>query len=158
VVSSFPSKDKLMENTIADTRTYLRQAVVTFRKTTEKFGGLSNMAPGFPLNIGGIRVLTSEALYQACRFPHLPEVQRRIVGERSPMTAKMRSKPFRNQTRPEWDYLRVPIMKWCLRVKLAQHWRNFGELLLSTGSVPIVEDSSKDGPAYHRASASLRRR
>ena len=35
-------------------------------------------------------------------------------------------------------------MRWCLRVKLAQHWQNFGNLLLSTGNKPIVEESRKD--------------
>jgi hypothetical protein len=35
-------------------------------------------------------------------------------------------------------------MKWCLRVKLAQNWGVFGNLLLATGDYPIVEDSRKD--------------
>lgn len=126
------------------TRIYHRETVVSFRKTNERFGGLSNMAPGFPLKVGGVRIRTSEALYQACRFPHLPEVQRLILNEHSPMTAKMRSKPYRKDSRPDWDAVRVPIMKWCLRVKLAENWRSFGDLLLATASHPIVEDSRKD--------------
>ena len=35
-------------------------------------------------------------------------------------------------------------MKWCLRVKLAQNWLVFGDLLQQTGSKDIVEDSRKD--------------
>ena len=46
--------------------------VAAFRRTRENWGGLSNMASGFPLWIGPIRVPSSEALYQACRFPDLP--------------------------------------------------------------------------------------
>ena len=125
-------------------RTYDRVASVVFLKTNERFGGLSNMAPGFPLRVNGVRIRTSEALYQACRFPHLPDVQRKIIDERSPMTAKMRSKPFRKDSRPDWDAVRVKIMRWCLRVKLAQNWREFGRLLLATGDRPIVEQSRKD--------------
>src|SRR2546427_654299 len=117
---------------------------LVFRKTKESFGGLSNMAGGFPLRVNGILVLTTEALYQACRFPHLPDVQRLILGERSPMTAKMKSKPHRLNSRPDWDQVRVKIMRWCLRVKLAQNWRAFSELLLKTGERPIVEESRKD--------------
>ncbi len=49
-------------------KTYLRDESAIFRKTAERFGGLSNMAPGYPLLINGVRMLTSEALYQACRF------------------------------------------------------------------------------------------
>jgi type I restriction enzyme S subunit len=55
------------------------------------------------------------------------------------MTAKMRSKPFRGDTRSDWDLVRVRVMRWCLRVKLAQNWETFRKLLLSTGDMPIVE-------------------
>lgn len=128
----------------AEARTYDRQQCVSFRKTDGTFGGLSNMAPGFPLKVNGVLIRTSEALYQACRFPHLPKVQRLIIDEGSPMTAKMKSKPYRSQSRPDWDAVRVKIMRWCLRVKLAQHWETFSRLLLATGDQPIVEDSRKD--------------
>lgn len=120
-------------------RTYVPNESAVFLKTRERFGGLSNMAPGFPLVVNGVRIRTSEALYQSCRFPHMPEVQRMIIGERSPMTAKMRSKPYHRASRPDWDGVRVKIMRWCLRVKLAQNWATFGRLLLSTGDRPIVE-------------------
>lgn len=125
-------------------RRYIPAESITFRKTNESFGGLSNMASGYILWVNGTRILTSEAIYQACRFPHLPEVQRSIIMQGSPMTAKMKSKPFRDQSRADWDQVRVKIMRWCLRVKLAQNWDKFGELLLLTGDKAIVEDSRKD--------------
>lgn len=125
-------------------RTYSRAKSVVFLKTDEPFGGLSNMAGGYPIRVNGIRILTSEALYQACRFPHLPDVQRMIIGENSPMTAKMRSKPYRKDSRRDWDHVRVRIMRWCLRMKLASNWGAFSELLLRTGDRPIVEQSRKD--------------
>src|ERR1043165_4533284 len=105
-----------------DTRTYLRTQCISFRKTDEAFGGLSNMAPGYPVRVNGVRIFTVEALYQACRFPHLPEVQQLIIGQHSPMTAKMVSKPYREDSRPDWDRVRVKVMRWCLRMKLTQHW------------------------------------
>lgn len=125
-------------------RTYSRAESVVFLKTDEPFGGLSNMAGGYPIRVNGIRILTSEALYQACRFPHLPDVQRMIIGENSPMTAKMRSKPYRKDSRRDWDHVRIRIMRWCLRMKLASNWSAFSELLLRTGDRPIVEQSRKD--------------
>src|SRR6266566_1749866 len=124
--------------------TYRRDECAVFLKTTERYGGLSNMAGGYPLSINGIRVLTSEALYQACRFPHRPDVQKMIIGQASPMTAKMKSKPHRKDSRPDWDAVRVKIMRWCLRVKLVQHWEQFADLLLSTGDQQIVEESYRD--------------
>jgi len=127
-----------------ETRTYARDEAVVFLRTKEAFGGLSNMAGGFPLRVNGVRIATSEALYQACRFPHRPEVQRLVIEQTSPMTAKMKTKPYRNDTRPDWERVRTKIMRWCLRVKLAQNYSDFSQLLLSTGERPIVEESSKD--------------
>ncbi|HIK32512.1 MAG TPA: NADAR family protein [Oscillatoriales cyanobacterium M59_W2019_021] len=129
---------------LPEQRTYSRQDSITFRKTTEPFGGLSNMAGGYPLFVNGIKILTSEALYQACRFPHLPDVQRLIIAERSPMTAKMKTKPYRDNFRPDWEFVRTKVMRWCLQVKLIQNWDKFSQLLLKTGDLPIVEDSWKD--------------
>jgi hypothetical protein len=60
------------------------------------------------------------------------------------MTAKMRSKPFRRHSREDWDDVRIPIMRWCLRVKLARNWDKFADLLEGTGECPIVEESRKD--------------
>lgn len=131
-------------NRPTESRTYLRAECAVFRKTAEAFGGLSNMAPGYPVRTNGVRIFTVEALYQACRFPHLPDVQQLIIGQHSPMTAKMVSKPYRKDSRPDWDRVRVKVMRWCLRVKLSQHWQKFSQLLLSTGQLSIVEDSRKD--------------
>ena len=125
-------------------RRYWRGECVSFRKTSEAFGGLSNMAGGYPLLVNGRRVLTSEALYQACRFPQQPEIQALIIGQRSPMAAKMVGKPYRASTRPDWESVRVKVMRWALRVKLVQNRDAFGELLEQTGSLPIVEDSHRD--------------
>lgn len=125
-------------------RTYLRAECVVVYKTKEDWGGLSNMAGGYSVTINGARILTSEALYQACRFPHLPSVQRDIIEQTSPMTAKMKSKPHRANSRKDWDEVRFKIMRWCLRVKLAQNHAEFGRLLLATRDRPIVEQSRKD--------------
>lgn len=130
--------------TASQVRSYERAQSIVFLKTKEAFGGLSNMAGGFPLRVNGIRIFTSEALYQACRFPHLPDVQRIVLDEPSPMTSKMKTKPYRQNSRPDWDQVRVRVMRWCLRVKLVQNWKAFGDLLLATDDKPIVEESRKD--------------
>lgn len=125
-------------------RKYDRLKSVVFCRTHDPFGGLSNMAAGFPLKVNDIHIRTSEALYQACRFPHLPNIQKRIIEERSPMTAKMASKPHRQNSRPDWDQVRIDIMRWCLHVKLAQNWEKFSALLVETGNYQIVEKSRRD--------------
>lgn len=125
-------------------RTYTKSEVVSFRSTKEAFGGLSNMAGGYSLNVNDVIIGSAEALYQACRFPHLPDVQAMILAEASPMTAKMISKQYTNQTRPDWDAVRFKIMYWCLQVKLIQNWERFYRDLKETGTKQIVEFSPKD--------------
>ncbi|MCX2780605.1 NADAR family protein [Microbulbifer thermotolerans] len=135
-----------MANNLSESnkRSYKLNDVVSFKKTNERWGGLSNMAPGYPLFVLGFEIRSSEALYQACRFPHMPEVQHKIILQNSPMTAKMVGKPFRNESRSDWEKVRIKVMKWVLRVKLAQNWDSFSRLLLDTGDMPIVEISNKD--------------
>ncbi len=125
-------------------REYYRDDSAVFLKTKERYGGLSNMAGGFPLVVNDVPIRSSEALYQACRFPHLPEIQHEIIAQRSPMSAKMKGKPHRHNSRTDWDAVRVKIMRWCLQVKLAQNWDKFSALLLETGDMPIVEHSRRD--------------
>lgn len=125
-------------------RTYEKGEVVYFRTTTGEFGALSNMAPDYPIRLMGIRIPTAEALYQACRFPDLPDVQRLIIDQPSPMTAKMKSKKYRDRTRNDWDKVRANVMRWCLRAKLENNWARFGDILSRTGQRPIVEESTKD--------------
>jgi len=123
---------------------YVRDECVVFRKTNEQFGGLSNMAGGFPLRVNGLLYFTSEHLYQCFRFPHCLEAQEKTMAPTSPMGAKMAGKPFRvAHCRGDWDDVRVDVMRYCLRVKLAQHRRSFGGLLLRTGDKEIVEESHK---------------
>ena len=102
------------------------------------------MAGGYPLQVDGTLCLTSEALYQACRFPHLPDVQRLILDQRSPMAAKMKSKHFRNDSRTDWETVKTDVMEWCLSAKLACNWDRFSALLSSTQDKQIVEESRRD--------------
>ena len=102
-----------------DIRIYNISECCVFRKTKEMFGGLSNMASGFPLKINDVKILSAEALYQACKFPHYPDIQRKIISEKSPMTAKMVFKPYNNNIRKDWEDIKVKVMRWCLQVKLA---------------------------------------
>jgi type I restriction enzyme S subunit len=96
------------------------------------------MAPGFPLCVNGVRIRTSEALYQACRFPHLPDIQRQIIDERSPMTAKMRIKPLKKRSPAGLGFCARKNHALVSQGQTGAKLRAFGELLLSTGDLPIV--------------------
>lgn len=117
---------------------------VSFRRSKDTYGCFSNMAGGFPLVVNGTRIRTSEALYQSCRYPHIPELQREIIAENNPIKAKRITRRGDNlgKTRPDWFDVNLDIMFWCLEVKLIQN-PSFEAMLLST-SKPIVEYSKKD--------------
>lgn len=125
-------------------KTYVASECAVFKRTREAHGGCSNMAGGFPLVVNGHAIRTSEAIYQALRFPDHPEVQRDILDEKSPMTAKMVAKAHIEWTRLDWMEIRVAVMRWCLQVKLVQNRQTFGDVLLGTGDLEIVENSRKD--------------
>jgi ribA/ribD-fused uncharacterized protein len=125
-------------------RYYNKNEVVYFRKTHDDWGGLSNMASGYPIQLNNTLIRNSEVLYQAFRFPNFPEIQKEIFNEVSPMTAKMKSKKYLSISRNDWNKVRVSIMRWVLRAKLASNFQKFSQLLLNTGHQTIVEYSSKD--------------
>lgn len=112
--------------------------------TRDRWGALSNMASGFPVKIGEVDLGSTEALYQALKFPHSEDVQRQIIRSRTPKDAKRVSRRNTGGVRPDWNQVRVRVMRWCLRIKLLQHPGTFGQVLMSTGSLPIVERSRRD--------------
>lgn len=125
-------------------RVYHKENSCIFKKNNDKFGDLSNMATGFPLRVNGIDIRTTEALYQACKFPHLPDIQQKIIEQKSPMLVKMISNTNKKKSRDDWENIRLKVMKWCINVKLAQNFVSFGASLHETGLKNIVENSAKD--------------
>ena len=124
--------------------TYHAHQSAAFRRTRESWGGFSNMASGYPITIGCTHVRTVEALFQALKFPHHPDVQAAIIAERSPMEAKRVSRQHDSHCRPDWLQIRIKVMYWCLQMKLAQNFIPFSELLNASVSMHIVENSSRD--------------
>lgn len=126
------------------TREYNRNEVIIFCKTTDTYGGLSNMAAGYSLNINGVIIPSAEHLYQACKFPDFPNIQEAIISELSPVTAKRISRKNNHFARLDWKSIRVQVMRWILEVKLSQNWDTFSQLLRQTDNKSIVELSYKD--------------
>lgn len=120
-----------------------------FWKTRERNGFLSNMCAGYPLTFvlanggGKVTFATSEALYQAARFPEHPLVQEQIAQEKNPMKGKMIARHYNSLTRANWFYVRVTVMKWVVYQKWFQH-QSFRDQLAALDDKHIVERSGKD--------------
>lgn len=129
---------------INNVRTYHKDDCITFKSTKGTFGGLSNMASGFPIKIGDIYIRNSEVLYQSLRFSDYPEIQKVLYSINSPITAKQFSRKCSDKTRADWYDHRFKIMRLCIELKLTHNWLKFSDILLETGNLSIVEYSTED--------------
>ena len=125
-------------------RRYNPADVAGFCKTADAHGGFSNMASGYPIMIGDVKVLSSEAFYQAMRFPDNQAAQEAILAERSPMMAKRTAYTFMTDTRPDWHEVNVGIMRHALRLKLCMNREKMMALYAEAAGRPIVEISQRD--------------
>ena len=61
---------------------------IVFYRVNEELGGLSNMFNDFPLCVNGVPIGSSEALYQACRYPRHADWQKEIINAPMPCGQK----------------------------------------------------------------------
>jgi ribA/ribD-fused uncharacterized protein len=125
-------------------RTSDPKRVAAFLRVRDPFGAFSNMAIGFPMTLDGTPVPSSEALYQALRFPHLPDFQREILDQSAPVLSKRHAYARITDTRPDWDQVRVNVMRYVLRAKFGSAQGELLGLLRGTGDRPVVEISYRD--------------
>jgi ribA/ribD-fused uncharacterized protein len=86
---------------------------------------------------------TSEAAYHWFKFPHLPEVQAFIRAAQSAHDAFKLAERYRDRRRPDWDSIKVEVMREILRAKVEQH-EYVRRKLLQTGTRELVENSWRD--------------
>ena len=129
---------------MADYRTYDPEQVAPFLRVRDRYGPFSNMASGYPILVCGVGTGSSEALYQALRFPHLPEFQAEVLDQAAPILAKRHAYTRVAETRPDWDRVRVNVMRYVLRAKFGSTQGGLLDLLRGTGEIPIVEVSHRD--------------
>jgi predicted NAD-dependent protein-ADP-ribosyltransferase YbiA (DUF1768 family) len=121
------------------------QKIIAFTKVELSWGWLGNMSP-HPLEWEGKRWPTSEALFQAMRFPEGSPVCELVRLQKSPMAAKMVARKHRAERSIEpQSAADVELMHRILRMKVEQHcaaveFRRQWETLLGMGDVLIIED------------------
>jgi ribA/ribD-fused uncharacterized protein len=86
---------------------------------------------------------TSEAAYHFEKFPHNALLQSRIWLARSAHEAFKIAEQNKENCRPDWDVVKVDIMREILRAKVQQH-EYVHRKLLATGDRELIEDSWRD--------------
>lgn len=117
---------------------------IAFTKVALPYGWLGNMAP-YPVTYNSTLYPTTEALFQALRFENHPEVQKEIIEQKSPMSAKMVAKKYKHLLEADNYELMgqkdVDNMKLCVKLKLEQY-PELAQELVNTGTSKIIEDCS----------------
>lgn len=127
-----------------ETKTYEMQSVAHFLYAREKFGGFGNPSSGYPIIVNGTKIDSTETYYQAMRFPHLPEFQAEIIATGKGIPAKRKAYERINESRSDWDEVKVSIMRHALRLKLMWNRPKMLALFDASGEMPIVEHSFRD--------------
>lgn len=108
----------------------------------QDFYVLSNFS-SFRLHWQGEDFDTSEAAYHWEKFPDQSQVREAIKLARSAHDAYKMAEVNKLVRRPDWDQVKVGIMKEILRAKVDQH-EYVRRKLLDTGDRQLIEDSWRD--------------
>lgn len=108
----------------------------------QDFYVLSNFS-AFRLMWKGFVFDTSEHAYHWEKFPGSHDTQAQILDARSAHDAFKIAEKWRELRRPDWDAVKVDIMRDILRAKVAQH-EYVRRKLLQTGTRELVENSWRD--------------
>ena len=131
-----------VKNTASTASNVETPSEIAFTKVALPYGWLGNMAP-YPVTYNSVTYKTTEALFQALRFENHPEVQKEIITQTSPMSAKMVAKKYKHLLEEEGYELLgekdVANMRLCVDLKLEQH-PDLAKQLIDTGSALIIED------------------
>ncbi len=103
---------------------------------------LSNFS-AFRLNWQGWGFDTSEAAYHWEKFPDAPQVRESIRFATSAHEAFKVAERYRAMRRPDWDSVKVGVMKAILIQKALQH-EYVRRKLLATGDCELIENSWRD--------------
>jgi ribA/ribD-fused uncharacterized protein len=115
--------------------------VVNFYSVGDELGEFSNFY-AFPIQLGGELWPTSEHYFQAQKFED-QAYQQKIRQTDSPMIAARLGRDRKQKLRPDWESVKIEIMKTAVLAKFTQH-PELQTLLLSTGNAKIVEHTEND--------------
>ncbi len=115
---------------------------IYFYSQVEAFSEFSNFAP-FGIAMEGLWWPTVEHYFQAQKF-HDAEWREKIRRASGPKEAKRLGMTRKLPLRQDWEEVKEAIMLSAVRAKFSTH-PDLRELLVSTGTRPLVEAAPMDG-------------
>lgn len=127
----------------------------SFWRVNEELGELSNFAKislplhkhmSFPVQenmhpIDDRCISTSEHLYQALKFQHCATVQYQILHADTPKNAKHIARLYHLES--TWDDIKLDVMDYVCRLKLALNFTKMKKVLQSTNSYTTIVELSR---------------
>lgn len=126
---------------------WIQSKCACFCRSKDPYGDLSNMTPGMPIRIHelpGAEFKSSEALYQAIRFPDRPDLQLQIMQADNAFSSKKIAVENYSSTRADWGDYRILAMEFTVLMKLKCNFTRMIRAFQETGKKPIVEFSMRD--------------
>ena len=114
---------------------------IKFYSTKNAYGEFSNFT-SFPFVLDGVQWPTSEHYFQAQKFDD-DAYREKIRTTKSPMIAARLGRSRRVPIRPDWESVKVDVMRKAVEAKINAH-EELKELLLSTGNEELIEDAARD--------------
>lgn len=114
---------------------------IRFSSVTGEFGAFSNFALS-PFKLGGRTWATVEHFFQAHKFAGTPQFEA-IRRARTPGIAASLGRARTLRLRPDWESVKVDVMRRALDAKFRQH-EDLTALLLSTGNDELIEETDTD--------------
>lgn len=114
---------------------------IRFYSLRDPYGEFSNFAP-YPVYLDGQTWPTTEHYFQAQKF--VDQVHQRAIREaNSPMIAARMGRSRKRPLRPDWETVKLDVMRTAVRAKFQQH-PALRELLLNTGDALLIEHTKND--------------
>lgn len=145
IIQPAVSNPIVVKTTEEKENTYQRQGIYEITHPEQNYSNdFSTYNQKFPLRINGSMISSVETLFQVCRYPHSPEIQEAILAAKDIHTIIALTEKYNLETRKDFEEHKKEIMRWCLRVKLAQNFFTFAPILESTEQKDIVVISTQD--------------
>lgn len=117
---------------------------IYFYKVWQPYGCFSNFSP-HEITIQGFYWPTVEHYYQAQKFVGTADANiiPQIYAAQTPEVAAALGRDCKRQVRPDWELVKLKVMREAVRKKFLTH-SDIKEVLLSTNDQQLVENSPTD--------------